>query len=245
MNPYEKTAAAMKSQSEGPKRALKAGASIVGAAGGLKAAASFAPMLQKAAPFLSEYIPENLALKGLSKISPGFGKFISGAIGSGYDFSEIKDFIGDQINESQKDQALPEKDGKNIIQKYSPELFQEISDLIQKGNAPIQAGAHAHKKHKKIIQQIEKDYNADWLDIVESIFGKGDIAGQGMQAQQQSQIAQEVMNPPGSMPTRAPSAELQAFGGQQQMQAQPQQGGSGNARLLQMLQGINQRLGGK
>jgi hypothetical protein len=76
-----------------------------------------------------------------------------------------------------------------------------------------------------VIQQIEKDYQTDWLELVESIFGKGDIAQQGMQGQQQQ---------------AAPQAQQQMGQPQQQMQ-----GGSGNARLLQMLQGINQRLGGQ
>lgn len=196
-------------------RELQSGLKNVATLGGAGIAAGG---LAKIAPFLSEYISEDMALKGISKVMPTVGKFLKSGITQGLTLGSGLEFLKENISK-------PAPSQKNIIQKYSPELFQEISDLIQKGNAPIQAGANAHKKHKKVIQQIEKDYQTDWLELVESIFGKGDIAQQGMQGQQQQ---------------AAPQAQQQMGQPQQQMQ-----GGSGNARLLQMLQGINQRLGGQ
>src|ERR1700679_1957932 len=99
MNPYENTAREIKRQSEGPQRFAKKALTVGATAAG---ALSFAPLLARAAPFLSQYIPEDLALKGLSKVSPKLGKFVGDAMNSGYDFKEVKDFLGKQIEESQQ-----------------------------------------------------------------------------------------------------------------------------------------------
>lgn len=229
MNPYEKTAEEMKRQSEGPKRLAK-GALAVGSA--VAGATSFAPVLARAAPFLSQYIPENLAIKGLSKISPQFGAFIKSAMDGGYDFSQVKDFIGDQIKQS--DQP---KEDRNIIQQYDDKLFEALKMKIDKGFTPAQALSlvDIFPHHKKSIEKIEKAHKVPFLNIVEQIFGGPNQAKQSQQ--------QEAMQPPGSMPQGAPSAEAQAFGGQPQ-QGQPQQGGQGQQALMAILQKINQTRGG-
>ena len=138
MNPYERTAEEMKRQSEGPKKFAKKALAVGGAIG----ASSFASVLARAAPFLSQYIPENLAIKGLSKINPKLGRFVQDSLENGYDFKEIKNFIGDQIAQSQ---AGTPKEERNIIQQYSPELHQFIDQEIKKGRKPIEAGAISAK----------------------------------------------------------------------------------------------------
>jgi hypothetical protein len=211
MNPYEETSVEMKRQSEGPKRFGKAALNVGGALG----AASFIPILSRAAPFLSQYIPENLAIKGLSKISPKFGKFVKEAINGGYDFQQVKDFIGDQINESGK-----AKQNGNIIQQYSPELHQFMDQEIKKGRSPIEAAALAQNNSKfaKIVDKLSKDHKTPWSQIVEGIYGSGQQAGQAQQGA-----------------TQTP---------QQGQQGKPQQGGQGQQALMAILQKIQQARGG-
>jgi hypothetical protein len=186
MNPYEKTAQEMKRQAQGPKRFAQTALSI----GSTLGVASFAPVLAKAAPFLSQYIPENLAIKGLSKISPKMGKFVSDALNSGYDFGEVKNFIGDQIKESQTEQP---KEKRNIIEQYSPELHSFIDQEIKKGRNPIEAGALAQndKRFSEIIKKLSKDHKTPWSNILQGIYGNGQTAQPQQQASQQPGQSQQ------------------------------------------------------
>lgn len=194
MNPYEKTASEMKRQAEAPKRLAKTAANIGVAAGAAAGAASFAPILARAAPFLSQYIPEDLAIKGLSKISPKIGAFIKSAIDGGYDFQQMKDFIGQQITQSQQ----PAQDNRNVIEQYSPELNTFLSEKIKGGEDPIRAAALAlfekGNPFEPVIRKIEKEHKTNWSQLVQSIYGGGQGQGQPpaqQQAQQQAPQQQQ------------------------------------------------------
>lgn len=178
MNSFEEAAEEMRRQSEGPKRftqgAINVAKTGLGLGAGVAGAATFAPLLKKVAPFLSDYIPENLAIKGLSKLSPKLGKFVNKAFNNGFDFKEVKDFLGEQVKESES-----AKDERNIIEQVSPELHQFILERIKKGHSPIQAGALATIKGSKfipIIEKLKKDHKTGWGDIVEMIYGHGEKA---------------------------------------------------------------------
>lgn len=185
MNPYEATSQELLRQSEGPKRFLKGALSVGGAIGGL----SFAPTLSRIAPLLSNYIPQELAIKGLNKIDPKLGQFANKALSSGFDFEEIKKFLGSQVEQSQK----TEKESNNIIQKYSPELNEFILDRIKQGDTPLQAAARATvepqkgKAFNEIIKKMKKDYKMNWGDIIESIFGPSEQAKPNENIQQKLQ----------------------------------------------------------
>jgi hypothetical protein len=175
MNPYEKTASEMKRQSEGPKQFAKTAI----AAGSVVGAAAFAPILSKIAPFLSEFIPEDLAIKGLSKINPRVGKFVSDALNGGYDFREIKDFLGEQIDQAKSQE--PARQGRNIIEQESPELFTFLDQAIRAGRNPIEAAAIAQndKRFKPVIEKLMKTHKTPWSSIIEGIFGSGETAQPG------------------------------------------------------------------
>ena len=223
MQPYQKATQEVLRQRDAPMKALGLVASGAAAYAGGNIASKIlgSGIVSRIMPLLNKHIPEDLAMKGLKKVDPKLHDFASIAKDYGNSFDSVKEFIEDKIT-SEGSKKSPS--GKNIIQKYSTELFQEITDLIQKGASPIQAGARANKKHSRIIKQIEKDYKADWLDLVESIFGKGDIVQQGMQGQQQGMSQPQQVQP---------------------QQGQQQASGNGNAMLLQAIQSINQRLGGQ
>ncbi len=176
--------------------------------------------------FVNKYVPENLAIKGLEKLDPRFGKLIQGAMGDGYTFDDIKNFLGEKIEKSQS----PEDD-RNIIQQYSDNLHQYIKDMIGQGNTPLQAAVKAKKfltgNQTNIIKQIEKEHNTNFENLVESIYG----GGQEGQPQQGAPQQAEQQTPQG----------MQTM----QLQGQQQQGGGHGAQALQaILQKINQKLGG-
>jgi len=231
MNPYEKTAAEMKRQSEGPKRLMSGpigkavGAASLGAAA-TAGSAAFAPLLARAATLLSEYIPQDLAIKGLSKISPKLGKFVDDALNSGFDFNEAKDFLGKKIKDSQG-QA---KQDKNIIEQVSPELHTFIDQEIKKGRKPIEAAALAQhdKRFSSIIQKLKNQHKTPWASIIEAIYGTGETV-QPNQPPIQGQ-------PPSVSPEQPPN-----FSGQPQGQQQP---GPGMQAISAVLNKINQKLGG-
>ena len=180
MNPYEKTANEMKRQSEERPKQLAKNALAIGST--LATAGSFAPILARAAPFLSEYIPEVLAIKGLSKINPKMGNFVKKAMDDGFDFNEVKNFIGEQISDSQKPQGKG-----NIIEQYSPELHQYIKDEKQKGKSGL--SAITFPKFKTIIEKLTNDHKASFADILKSVYGDDGLAEQQQPAQNQPNSA--------------------------------------------------------
>jgi len=219
MQPYQEASQEIRRQGELPIKALKTAASIAATAGGAKIGGL---ALNKVMPFLSKYIPEDLAIKGLSKVDPRFGKFINKALGEGFDFNEVKDFIGGKAEEGQENKKEPAKQSKNIIEQESPELHQFIDQEIRKGRKPIEAAALAQndKRFSGAIQKLMKAHKTPWSSIIESIFGKGNM---GLPQQQSS--TEEAMNPPGSQLSKDPQA---AQTGQQQ--------GNGANAIMQAIQ---------
>ena len=213
MQPYQEASQEINRQQAEPRRIAKNLALGIGGTG---------LFVGKVAPFLSKYIPEQLAIKGLSKVSPKLGKFITGSMNQGFTFDAIKDFIGEKIEgESMQE---PPQENRSIIEQYSPELHQFLDQEIKKGRDVLQAGALAQndKRFMKIIEKIQKDHKTPWSAILQSVFGGG--PGQATQSQQ--------------------ATPMRDLLGQQGQQQQPQQGGQGQQALMSIMQKINQRLGG-
>jgi hypothetical protein len=146
---------------------------------GLGTAAVGIGLGSKIMPFLNEYIPTDIALKGISKVSPKFGDFLNRGLAKGLDAKSGLDYIKENLS---KKQAPNER---NIIEQYSPELHQFLTGEIQKGRQPLEAGALAETsgKYKKAIQDMVKDHKAPFSSILESVFGS---AQQPQQPQQQA-----------------------------------------------------------
>lgn len=151
-------------------RSQKLPLKVAGAAAGIASTYALPPILSKIRPLLSELIPEGLALKGLSKANKNLGHFVSQSQDAGFGGKEILDFVRDKFESAQEESA---KDDKNVIEKYSPELFQFIKGHVDKGRSPIEGAALAQldTKFKPIIDKITKDNKAQWSQIVSTIFG--------------------------------------------------------------------------
>lgn len=216
MEPYQKAAEALRSSKEYPLQLLKnAGLTALGggaAALGSKALNSLIPAV---GAMINNYIPEKLSIAGLNKIDPRLGKFIQGAMEEGYGYEELREFIGDKVQKTQKGEQ------KNLIQQESPELHQFIDQEIRSGMTPLQAGAKASvdKKFTEVIKKLVKSHKMPWANILETIYGN---AEQALPPSNQSQGQQQQQQP---------------------MQGQQQQSGQGQQALMAILSQINQRLG--
>ena len=198
----------------GAKTAIGLGTAGLGLAG--------AKMASKVMPFLNEFIPYDLALKGISKVSPELGGFLKKGMEKGLDLKEGLEFIKKNISGTEEANS-PVKENRNIIQQYSPELFNFLEDQIKQGRDPLQAGAIAQNDNRfaPAIKKMSKDHKSDWSSILQTVFGQSQMAQQ-QQGQQQVQPQQ-----------------------MQQQQAQPQQaqGGQGQQALMSILQKIQQSRG--
>lgn len=210
-NPFEENEQYMRRKDQEPLKLLRQGAAIGTAAFGGSS------LINRILPLLSEYVPEELAKKGIAKVSPKLGQFVESATNLGHDFYEVRDFIRGKASEQEEEGRQSKVDKRNIIEQYSPELHQYITDEIGKGRAPLEAGALASLQDifKEPIKKITKDHKAPFASIIETIYGSAQPKSQGAQ-----QMGGEQMQPPGP-------------GGQ---------GGQGKAALLQTMQEITQAL---
>lgn len=176
MEYYKKANEAIRQGEERPVQLLKqAGLTATGTAIGTATASATSKLLNKVLPsigaLVSEYVPENISRLGLSKIDPRFKTFIDGALKEGYTYDDIKSSINEKIENTQnqtKDSA------KNIIEKYSPDLFSFIKEKIDLGESPLNAGnmAQKEKRFQNIIKKLTEDYRTPFSGIIEMIFGK-------------------------------------------------------------------------
>lgn len=190
-------------------------------AGGIVSGAAIAQI----SPFLSPYLSSDIAMKGLQKVSPKLADFLQKGKSMGLKVEEGLQYIKDALQGSPEQASQqPPQQSTNIIKQYSPELYDFLEKEIQSGRSPDEAGALAQmekkggKGFKSIIDKIVKDHKAPWSAILQTVFGSTQMA-QPQQSAPQAQIAPA-------------------------MATQPAQGG-GQARLMEVLQKLQQMRSGK
>lgn len=169
-------------------------------------------------PFLSEFIPTDLAMKGLNKVSPKVADFLKRGQSMGLDVKEGLQYVKDSIQPKQEQSA---KQNKNIIEQYSPELHQFMSESIGSGEDPIRAAASAildkKKNFESVIRKMEKDHKTPWTAIVESIYGQQGVKktpNQPEQGQQQPNQSGQGLDPGVAQILQQGNAIMQQFRGQ-------------------------------
>ena len=220
MQPYQKAEETLRTSGEYPINLAKnIGLSVVGGGAAKIGAMGTAFLIPKIASLINPLVPDKFSKKGLENLVSGFKTFINGAEKEGFDYNEIRDFIGDKIEKTKK----VAQGNRNIIEQYSPELHQFLSEQIKNGRKPIAAGAIAEKDKRfaDIIKKIKKDHKLPWGHIIDTVYGLGTVP--------QPVSSQE--------PIQAPPMQTQQSNGEQ--------GGPGQNALMGILQQINQRRGGQ
>jgi hypothetical protein len=191
MNPYLEASEEQQRQDREPEKYLKrAGSALAGAGGTALGIVGGGKILSRLAPLLSTKIPIDLAIKGLNKIDPRIGKFVSDAIKTGNTEEEALDFLREKVSGKEVKEEFAKQNG-NVIEQYDPELFTYIKEKVSKGIPVLQAGEKAkdHPRFLNAIKKLEKDHKTPWSNILQSVFG-----GQGEaqpQEQEQSQQPQQ------------------------------------------------------
>lgn len=214
MQPHQKAAESLRSGEEYPLHLFKqAGLTAIGggaAAVGSKAVNKLIPAIGS---LINSYIPENLSIKGLSKIDPRFGKFIEGAMKEGYSYDDIRSFLGDKIEKTQEIEKI-QSDPLKFFETNYPNIAGALARTMQNGQSPEAAAAilKSSTPFSKDIKKIEKESGKNFVDYVLELFGN-----RGQETQQQ-QMQQPEEN--------------------QQVQEQPQQSGGVDAQLMAALDKI-------
>lgn len=152
----------------------KAGKTVLKTAVGLGASALTAGfgagIAGRILPFLSEHIPTDLAIKGISKVSPKLGGMLQKGMQSGLDLKEGLDYLKEKLSPQQ--QQNPSQN-RNIIEQYSPELHQFLTEQINQGRSPLEAGALAEvsKKFQKEIKKLVTDHKTPFSALLETVYG--------------------------------------------------------------------------
>lgn len=193
------------------KKGVVTAASIAGTSAGVA-------MASKVMPFLSEYIPAELALKGLDRVAPGIGKFLRRGMEKGLSLKSGLDFVKGELTPKEKETGQP-KEERSIIEQYSPELHNFLDQEVKNGANPMVAGLQAKEsgQFKNVIRKMEQDHKIPWSAIISSVFGESPGSepgenhdgGQFQQPQQMQQQGQQQNNQ--NSPLDAITQAIQAY----------------------------------
>lgn len=203
----------------------------VATAATLGTGAATAGAATKILPWLSKYIPADLAMKGLSKVSPKLADFLKRGQSAGLNIEDGIQYIKDQFTNSEKGEknnGENPKEQRNIIEQYDPELYTYMSMKVKEGMSPLEAGQKAlgHGRFKNAVDKMTKDHKASWSAIIQSVFKMEGQQQPKQQMQQQQQMAQ-----PQAMQQQTPQGQ------------QGQQPGQGASKLLDILNKLKEARG--
>jgi len=192
----------------------------IGFSTGLGTAGLGVGLAKKALPFLSEFIPVDLAMKGINKVAPEIGKFLKKGQSMGLDLKKGFNFLRENLS--------PKSNQSNPLQDFEtnyPEIVQALSGHINNGRSPQEAAAilKTSTPFGQKIKKIEKDTGKNFVDFILEMMG----GNQSSQMQQPQQIQQQA--PQGTPVTQ---------------QTQQSQGRGIDPHIAQLMQGIRSSIQG-
>lgn len=99
-------------------------------------------MISKVMPFLNKLIPSGLAFKGLSKINPKIGKYLTAATAAGYGAEEALGYLREQLGGESPDQNLrPDEMAANARVEQAGQIPRAIGKAAQIGAGAAGIGA--------------------------------------------------------------------------------------------------------
>lgn len=204
-----------------------AAAELAGGAAIGSAALSGGKYLSKILPFLNKYVPQDLSLKGISKVSPKLGNFLKSGMASGLTLDSGLDFLRQYAEkDGEEGEAAVDAMADNPLWRFSKKLAKFVDDAFKIGHTldeVLGMTTSPGNKFQKEIKHVEKSIGMPFRELLRSIYG-GEKQHQG------------AVQPP----TRAVQENQQTG-----LTAPQQQGGQGKGQeaLMQTLQMINERLG--
>ena len=217
MQPYQRMEGEVNRQNQLPAKdlstAFNIGTSIAGAS-----------LLSKALPMMNKFIPADLAIRGLNKLSPTLGGFAKKAMDSGFDFEDVRSFIsGNGI--------------KNEESKYRgdfPNLFGFIDNQISNGAEVELAADLAYRSgYDKDIEKLEKKSGQHFADILDIIYRMNQKPQEQQQPQEATQVQPMQQSPVQQAPMQTQPQDIQ--------QAVMQQPGPASQKLISILQELQSR----
>lgn len=192
----------------------------------------------KVLPFLNQYIPSGLALKGISKVMPALGNFLKNGMNQGLTLQSGLSFLKESFQNEKPEQAEPPKENRNIIEQYDPELHSYLKMKIGEGVNLLEAGKKAlgHSRFKSAIEKITKDHKTSWDAILKTVYGMGETTNP-------KEEAVKKWNEHRKKSMLEEERERFEMGYGQQQQQQGGQQGPGQQALMAILNKINQKLG--
>jgi hypothetical protein len=101
-------------------------------------------MITKILPFLNDLIPTALAFKGLSKLNPKIGKYLSAATAAGYGAKEALGYLKEQLGGEEQEQGLrPDEQAANARVSQGGQIPRAIGKAAQIGAGAAGAGLAA------------------------------------------------------------------------------------------------------
>lgn len=170
-------------QSKSAKKGIKTAAGIASTALGVG-------LSSKVLPFLNEYLPLDLAIKGISKVSPEIGNILKKGQSMGLDLKEGMEFIREKLKPEQPKEHPIIAEARQFETEY-PDIAQAIENYINQGQTPEAAAAIVKQStpFSAKIKKIEKEKGKNFIDYILELFSGGQ--GQGQQTQQQSEPQQQ------------------------------------------------------
>lgn len=197
---------------------------------GLKSAASIGigGLGAKIAPFLSELIPVDLAMKGINKLAPKVGQFLKKGQEMGLNLKEGLDFLKKNRGEKEPEKKELAKESGGQTDSFFSQAFKHL-----KSGREVNGKSHPFLIYAKQYVDAGKIKDEEDLKVLYDQFIKQKSGQQKKGSTGVSQGLQEQFN--------------QGYGPQgqaQQQQPQQQQGvGPGQQALMAILQKINQGKG--
>jgi hypothetical protein len=99
-------------------------------------------MITKVLPFLNKLIPSGLAFKGLSKVNPKIGKYLSAVTAAGYSADEALGYLREQFQGEEPQQGLrPDEQAANARVSQGSQIPRALGKAAQIGAGAAGIGA--------------------------------------------------------------------------------------------------------
>ncbi len=217
-------------------------------------------MVNAILPLLHKAIPAILAAKGVSKLNPKLGKFISGAVAGGYTIDQAVDFLRDKFenpaNRKEKERLAttsnlrPDEEASAADIKHSEMLPNIIQNLLSGGGAALGGAIASKGKKPPAPPQQEMPEHVPGLGQFQGEHepGLGQYQGEHIPGLGQMQAEHGPFHPR-TEALRARNAQKQGLAQQEQQRFEQQygaqgQGGNADAQLMQMIAELQRALNG-